>query len=161
MTALLALEGLRARLSPLVLVSEIRTVAADELWLSPAYRRDSVAIHFTWKPDVARVMDLLPDVEAVLEPFEPRPHWGKLFATDAQVIRSRYERRRDFVSLAHRLDPGGKFRNAFVDRVRLRRPDPRHAIRPRPGGRSLNGPVWSATDRCRVDGLRPYPPPVP
>ena len=113
--ALLALEGMRARLSPLVLVSEIRTVAADELWLSPAYRRDSVAIHFTWRPDVRRVMDLLPDVEAVLEPFEPRPHWGKLFATDAQVLRSRYERRRDFVALARRLDPGGKFRNAFVD----------------------------------------------
>ena len=113
--ALLALEGLRDRLSPLVLVSEIRTVAADELWLSPAYRRDSVAIHFTWRPDVRRVGDLLPDVEAALEPFEPRPHWGKLFATDAQVLRSRYERRRDFVALAHRLDPDGKFRNAFVD----------------------------------------------
>ena len=62
------------------------------------------------------MIDLLPDVEAVLEPFEPRPHWGKLFATDAGVLRSRYERRRDFVALAGRLDPGGKFRNAFVDR---------------------------------------------
>jgi xylitol oxidase len=113
--ALLALDGLRDRLSPLVLVSEIRTVAADELWLSPAYRRDSVAFHFTWRPDVRRVSDLLPDVEAVLERFEPRPHWGKLFATDAQVLRSRYEARRDFVALAHRLDPDGKFRNAFVD----------------------------------------------
>jgi alditol oxidase len=113
--ALLALEAMRARLSPLVLVSEIRTVAADELWLSPAYRRDSVAFHFTWRPDVRRVMDLMPDVEAVLAPFEPRPHWGKLFSTDARVLRSRYERRRDFVGLARRLDPGGKFRNAFVD----------------------------------------------
>jgi xylitol oxidase len=113
--ALLALEALRDRLSPLVLVSEVRTVAADELWLSPAYQRDSVAFHFTWRPDVVGVLNLLPDVEAVLEPFEPRPHWGKLFATDAQVLRSRYERRRDFVGLAHRLDPGGKFRNAFVD----------------------------------------------
>ena len=113
--ALLALEGLRDRLSPLVLVSEIRTVAADELWLSPAYRRDSVAIHFTWKPDIRRVGDLLPDVEAAREPFEPRPHWGKLFATDAQVLRSRYDRRPDFVVLAARLDPGGKFRNRFVD----------------------------------------------
>jgi xylitol oxidase len=113
--ALLALEGLRARLSPLVLVSEIRTVAADELWLSPAYRRDSVALHFTWRPDVRRVMGLLPDVEAVLEPFQPRPHWGKLFVTDPRALRSRYERRPDFVGLAGRLDPGGKFRNAFVD----------------------------------------------
>jgi xylitol oxidase len=113
--ALLALEAMRARLSPLALVSEIRTVSADELWLSTAYRRDSVAFHFTWKPDVRRVMDLLPEVEGVLEPFEPRPHWGKLFATDARLLRSRYERRRDFVGLAQRLDPAGKFRNVFVD----------------------------------------------
>jgi xylitol oxidase len=111
----MALEGLRDRLYPLVQVSEIRTVAADELWLSPAYRRDSVAFHFTWKPDARRVLDRLRDVEAVLEPFQPRPHWGKLFVMDAAVLRSRYERRRDFVSLARRLDPGGKFRNAFVD----------------------------------------------
>jgi xylitol oxidase len=114
--ALLAIEALRDRLSPLVQVSEIRTVAADELWLSPAYRRDSVAFHFTWKPHVDRVLDRLRDIEAVLEPFEPRPHWGKLFTIDAQVIRSRYERRLDFTSLARRLDPGGKFRNDFVDR---------------------------------------------
>jgi xylitol oxidase len=113
--ALVALAGLRARLSSLVQVSEIRTVAADGLWLSPAYRRDSVALHFTWKPDAGRVMALLPDIEAVLEPFEPRPHWGKLFAIDAEVLRSRYERRGDFVSLARRLDPAGKFRNEFVD----------------------------------------------
>jgi xylitol oxidase len=114
--ALVALEGLRDRLSPLVQVSEIRTVAADELWLSPPYRRDSVAFHFTWKPEPDRVLELLPDIEAVLEPFEPRPHWGKLFSIDAQALRSRYERRGDFVALARRLDPGGKFRNDFVDK---------------------------------------------
>jgi xylitol oxidase len=121
--ALVAIERLRDRLSPLVQVSEIRTVAADELWLSPAHRRDSVAFHFTWKPDAPRVMDLLRDVEAVLEPFEPRPHWGKLFTIDAQAIRSRYERRPDFVALAHRLDPAGKFRNDFVDEFVFDGPD--------------------------------------
>ena len=114
--ALIALEGMRDRLSPLVQVSEFRTVAADELWLSPAYRRDSAAFHFTWKPDLQRVLDRLRDIEAVLEPFEPRPHWGKLFAIDADLVKGRYERRRDFVSLARRLDPGGKFRNGFVDK---------------------------------------------
>jgi alditol oxidase len=114
--ALTALEGMRHRLAPLVQVSEIRTVAADELWLSPAYRRNSVAFHFTWKPDISRVMDVLRDVEAVLEPFEPRPHWGKLFTIDAERLQSRYERRPDFLTLARRIDPDGKFRNDFVDR---------------------------------------------
>ena len=113
--ALVALSGLRDRLAPLIQVSEIRTVAGDELWLSPAYRRDSVAFHFTWKPDIERVLDRLRDVEAVLAPFEPRPHWGKLFTMDAETLRSRYERTSDFVSLARRLDPGRKFRNGFVD----------------------------------------------
>jgi alditol oxidase len=120
--ALVALDGLRERLSPLVQVSEIRTIAADELWLSPAYRRESVAFHFTWKPDARRVLDVLRDVEAALEPFEPRPHWGKLFTIDAETIRSRYERRPDFMALAHRLDPGAKFRNDFVDEFVFRGP---------------------------------------
>ena len=74
-----ALDALRDRLAPLVFVSEIRTIAADDLWLSPAYGRDSVAFHFTWRPDWPAVRALLPDVEAALEPFEPRPHWAKLF----------------------------------------------------------------------------------
>ena len=69
-----ALDALRDRLAPLVFVSEIRTIAADDLWLSPAYGRDSVAFHFTWRPDWPAVRALLPDVEAALEPFEPRPH---------------------------------------------------------------------------------------
>ena len=82
-----ALDALRDRLAPLVFVSEIRTIAADDLWLSPAYGRDSVAFHFTWRPDWPAVRALLPDVEAALEPFEPRPHWAKLFTMAPEVVR--------------------------------------------------------------------------
>ena len=48
--------------APLLLVSEIRTVAADTLWMSPQYGRDTVAIHFTWKPLPTGVERALADV---------------------------------------------------------------------------------------------------
>jgi xylitol oxidase len=113
--ALLALDAIRDRIRPLILVAEIRTIAADDLWLSMACGRASVAFHFTWKPDVEAVLRLLPDIEAVLRPFEPRPHWGKVFTMPPAEVRSRYLRLPDFVTLARRHDPDGKFRNAFLD----------------------------------------------
>ena len=115
--AFVALDRMRVDLAPLVQVSEIRTIAADELWLSPAYRRDSVAFHFTWVPDAAAVAPMLRRVEAALEPFEPRPHWGKLSSIAPDVVRARYERLTEFAALAERLDPGGVFRNTFVERL--------------------------------------------
>jgi len=114
--ALRALEPLRERMGPLVQVSEIRTVAADELWLSPSFGRDSVAIHFTWLPDWDAVARLLPVIEEALAPFEPRPHWGKLFTIPPEQLRPRYPRLVDFGALVARHDPEGRFRNAFVDR---------------------------------------------
>jgi alditol oxidase len=114
--AMLALRSLRERIARIVEVSEVRTVAADDLWLSPAYHRASVAIHFTWKPDWPAVRDLLPAIETALAPFDPRPHWAKLFTLPADEVRSRYERLDDFVELAGHVDPDGKLRNEFLDR---------------------------------------------
>jgi alditol oxidase len=114
--ALLAVAALRSRIEPLLQVSEIRTVAADELWLSTAFGRASVGIHFTWQPDWDQVRTLLPAIDAALAPFEPRPHWGKLFTLGPDVIRAAYPRLPDFVALLERHDPTGKFRNAFLDR---------------------------------------------
>jgi xylitol oxidase len=115
--ALMAVHGLRRRLAPLVQISEVRTIAADDLWLSPFYQRDSVAIHFTWQPDWAGVREVLPRIEAALRLFEPRPHWAKLFTMPSDELRSRYERLPDFVELLTRVDPAQKFRNAFLDRL--------------------------------------------
>ena len=96
-------------------ITEVRTIAGDDLWMSTAFGRDSVAIHFTWKPDWPAVRAVLPAIEAALRPFEPRPHWGKLFTMPSDELRSRYAKLPDFVALVARLDPGRKFRNAYLD----------------------------------------------
>jgi len=112
--ALTAIASMREQIAPHVLVTEVRTIAGDDLWLSPCYRQPCVAIHFTWKPDWPAVAKLLPSIEQQLAPFEVRPHWGKLFTMSATDIRSRYPRFDDFRALMRRYDPHGKFRNAFL-----------------------------------------------
>ncbi len=114
--ALLAIDGLRDRFAPLLQVSEVRTIAADELWMSTAFGRASVALHFTWRPDWEAVRRVLPSIEDALAPFQPRPHWGKVFTMPPDAIRSSYEKLPQFAELLQRHDPGGKFRNAFLDR---------------------------------------------
>jgi xylitol oxidase len=113
--ALMAVDGLRDRVAPLLQVSEIRTVAADDLWMSPCRGRACVSIHFTWKPEGEAVAALLPTLDAALAPMEARPHWGKLFDTPPARLRALYARLPDFRRLTAELDPGGKFRNAFLD----------------------------------------------
>ena len=112
--AMLAVERLHQQVGPHLMISEVRTVAEDGLWMSPAYRRPSVAIHFTWKQEPEAVGRLMPIIERELAPFEARPHWGKLFTIPAAALRARYERWDDFKSLVGRHDPGGKYRNAFL-----------------------------------------------
>lgn len=113
--AILAVERLQDQVSPHLFISEIRTIAEDDLWMSTAYKQPSVAIHFTWKPEWPAVSKLLPVVEKELSPFEPRPHWGKLFTVSAPDLRKRYEKMSDFVALAKKYDPKGKFRNDFLN----------------------------------------------
>ncbi|WP_434993570.1 D-arabinono-1,4-lactone oxidase [Arthrobacter sp. Ld5] len=115
--AIQAVRALAPRIAPLLLVSEVRSMAADELWLSSNYRRDGIGLHFTWKPQQTEVEALLPELEAALLPLGARPHWGKLFAADAAQLAPLYPRFEDFRTLAGRLDPEGKFRNAYLDRT--------------------------------------------
>lgn len=116
LAALRAIHGLRGRVSPLLLISEIRTIAADDLWMSPCYQQDSVAFHFTWKPDWPGVREVLPLIEGRLAPFAPRPHWGKLFTLAPEQLRARYPRMADFQGLLQKYDAQGKFRNPFLGR---------------------------------------------
>jgi alditol oxidase len=115
--AILAVEQLRDQVSPHLFITELRTIAADDLWMSTAYRRPSMAIHFTWKPEWAAVKPLLPQIEAKLAPFDARPHWGKLFTMKAQQIRPLYPKASPFEELAAQYDGHGKFRNSFLETV--------------------------------------------
>jgi alditol oxidase len=115
--ALALVRELGPSIAPVVQVSEIRTVAADDLWLSPSCDRDSVAIHFTWSPDLAAVSPVLAAVERALLPLGARPHWGKVFQGGPAAALATYEKAADFQRLVDRHDPGGKFRNDFVRRL--------------------------------------------
>ena len=114
MEAILAVDQLGDVIAPHLLVSELRTVAADDQWLSMAYGRDSLALHFTWKPDWPPVRELLPRIEAALEPFAYRPHWAKLFSTPVEQVRAMYPRLPEFLALRSKYDPAGRFSNAFL-----------------------------------------------
>ncbi|MET9830287.1 FAD-binding protein [Streptomyces sp. NPDC006385] len=115
--ALHALDGIRSTVAPVLQTCEVRTVAADDQWLSPSYGRDSVALHFTWIEDTAAVVPVVRRLEEALDAFAPRPHWGKVFTVPARVLRGRYPRLGDFRALARELDPGRKFANAFVREI--------------------------------------------
>jgi xylitol oxidase len=113
---ILAMERMRDQVSPSLLISEIRTIAADNLWMSPCYKQDCVAIHFTWKPDWPAVSKLLPVIEKELAPFNARPHWGKLFTISPAELNRIYKKMPDFVELSKRYDPQGKFRNEYLNK---------------------------------------------
>jgi alditol oxidase len=112
--AILAIERLHDQISPHLLITEIRAIAADELWLSPCYRQPSVTIHFTWKQDWPAVRALLPIIERELVPFNARPHWGKLFTMPPDELKALYSKLPDFIQLCEKYDPQGKFRNEFL-----------------------------------------------
>ncbi|MFA1540824.1 FAD-binding protein [Actinomadura monticuli] len=113
--AMAEVRALAGRVAPVLHVSEIRTVRGDDLWLSPAYGRDSVTLHFTWHDDLVRVLPVVAGLQERLAPLGARPHWGKVGTAPAPEVIAAYERAPDFARLARELDPAGKFRNPFVD----------------------------------------------
>jgi xylitol oxidase len=112
-----AVAAIREQIAPVLQVCEIRSIAADHLWLSPNFERDSVALHFTWIPDTDAVLPVVGAVEAQLAPLAARPHWGKVFTTAPASLRTLFPRLSDFASLVARFDPAGTFRNQWLDAV--------------------------------------------
>jgi alditol oxidase len=113
--AILAVERLHDQISPVLFITEIRTIAADKLWMSPCYERDCVTIHFTWKPDWPAVSKLLPVIERELAPFDACPHWGKVFTTSPNELKRVHQKMPQFIELSKKFDPQGKFRNQFLN----------------------------------------------
>jgi alditol oxidase len=113
--AITTLREISSLFVPALLISEIRTVGADDLWLSPAHHRDSVAFHFTWTGDESAMLPALGVIEERLMPLDPRPHWGKLTTMTPRKVISAYERAPDFERLMLDCDPTFKFRNEFVN----------------------------------------------
>jgi xylitol oxidase len=111
-----ALKELSELTRPYILAAEVRSVAPDDLWMSTCYQRDTICLHYATIADPGVPNEMLPAVERALEPFGPRPHWGKLFVATAEDLAPRYPKMDDFRALANRLDPKGKFRNEFLDR---------------------------------------------
>jgi xylitol oxidase len=114
--ALAAVREIGHVVEPELLVTELRTIAADDLWLSGAYGGDAAALHFTWQRHPEQVDAVLDRLEEVLLPLGARPHWGKVFRAGADVVTPRYPRFADFCGLAERFDPEGRFRNAWTER---------------------------------------------
>ncbi len=115
--AIAAVSALGAGIRPVLLLTEIRAVAADRLWLSPFHDRDSLAIHFSWRNDWPAVRAVLPRVEEALAPYDARPHWGKLFTCSGDYLERVYgASMQRFRDAARALDPRGRFRNDFLDR---------------------------------------------
>lgn len=114
--AIEAVEQLRDQITPHLFISEFRTIAADDLWISPCYQRPSMALHFTWKPEWPAVKSILPLIEEKLAPFGARPHWAKLFAMSPAHLRSRYAKMSDYQAMLAQYDPNGKFRNEFISK---------------------------------------------
>jgi xylitol oxidase len=114
--AIAALEKIAPQINEILWVTEIRAIAADNLWMSPHYQRDSIGIHFTWKK-VDAVYEFVKVVEATLAPFSYRPHLGKVFSASPEYLKSVMPRMGDFTELVAQLDPTNKFGNAFTDNL--------------------------------------------
>jgi xylitol oxidase len=118
--ALRAVRALGDVIRPVLFVSELRTAASDSLWLSPAYERDVLAIHFTWRNDPLGVGEVLPLIEAALAPLHARPHWGKVHGFDRAAIERVHPRLSEARAVFERLDPGGRFTNVHLEHLGVR-----------------------------------------
>ncbi len=112
--AMMAIEKLNAQITPHLFITEIRTAAADNLWLSPCYKQTCAIFHFTWKQEWEAVKAILPKIEAQLTPFKARPHWGKLFTLAPKTLQSRLPKLPEFKALIRQYDPEEKFKNEFI-----------------------------------------------
>lgn len=112
--AIMAIESMHKEIYPILYVTELRSIAADKFWMSPAYQQDIVAIHFTWKPLMDQVKQVLPKIEAKLAAFGGKPHWGKITSISEGALAKRYPKWSDFKKLRKEMDPENKWTNSYL-----------------------------------------------
>lgn len=95
---------------------EYRTLAADDLWLSPAYGRETVTISVHEAADRPFV-SFFAAVEAVFRRYDGRPHWGKIHTRSAAELRELYPRWDEAMAVRRRFDPAGRFLNEHLRRL--------------------------------------------
>ncbi len=117
--ALKAVQSLKEDLEPILGGSEIRSVAADDLWMSPANGQDIVGIHFNWLKKWDGIKLFLPKLEAALRPYSAMPHFGKLFHMGHEELKEVYPALNNFRKLILESDPEGKFNNDFIKKYIL------------------------------------------
>lgn len=107
------LDMIKKKGLPIVFPIEARYVPADEVWLSPFYKRDGFAIschNFHDKPYKA----YFAEVEKIFLKYDGRPHWGKVNSLGAKEFAARYERFADFKKLRQEMDPNNLFVNDYL-----------------------------------------------
>jgi alditol oxidase len=113
--AIARLRAIGDRIDRHLWATEIRSMASDALWLSPAYGDDRIGIHFSWLREPEAVELMTNEIEATLLPLGARPHWGKIMHARAEQLAPLYPKLPAFRELARSYDPQGKFRNEFLD----------------------------------------------
>lgn len=110
------LRRLTDRLPPITVPVEIRWTAGDDIPLSHASGRDSayLAVHMYRGVPYDQYFQA---VETIMASYEGRPHWGKLHFQSAETLAPRYPRWAEFQAVRARVDPEGRFRNPYTDRV--------------------------------------------
>lgn len=101
---------------PLLFPVEVRAVAGDDIALSTAHGRETgyLAVHVYRGTSYQRYFG---GVEAIMDDYDGRPHWGKLHFQTAETLAERYPRWAEFATIRDRLDPGRTFANGYLDRV--------------------------------------------
>lgn len=161
--ALAAVRSLGRRMSRVLLVSQIRAVAADHLWLSGAQGHAALAIRFSWRRDIKRIIALLPTLQEALEPFGARPHWGTVWRRFS--LDPLYPRLADARNLFEQLDPDGRFSTDRLELLGIREPRSllfRSPASPWPragsGSVSIRAAIRASAARASVTAARCTPP---
>lgn len=96
---------------------EIRWVQADDIYLSPAYKRDSCFLTMCMYGQEDQTQRFFHCLEKIFREFQGRPHWGKIHYLTEQELKPLYPQWREFIRVRETVDPTHTFSNGYLDRV--------------------------------------------